>query len=496
MADITKITTPMIPKENIGNKFKPVSDQAFDLSDPARISKSEEGARIREQWEAPPDSNMGRAMLAPLLRETVELIHVFHKMVSLLQMGISTSEVMENPEMKQLLESLFVPSDQLIASLLEQDKSAVLFKGNAFDILRDIFLKFPENPKVRDAVVELLKTYEYNVNAENSTRSALQSCYNLLGYLFSRDREQFEKYLDGLARMLLPKEAAEKPAQTADRTPERAPQEAPTPGPRETAMILKNNLLPLLGEIVVKYNQNTNIRDIVMNVVHNIVRVDQGSPEELKQAVEKLLGELRQVANMPRGFEQELLESVMKSAGEAKNVHNEWMDKMANILAGALSSTELPAATVRSAEMLLFSMLQNQSSMMDILHFVLPMQTPGGDFVTAELYVDPDSDERSKRSGGDDGEASRKMFLAFESEGHGAFELAFLQTGRYVDFSMWCPRHLVSDMKLLRRSIFDMMAVHGYTPGSFSVDELVGRKSVAQVFPNLLNRKVGVDVRV
>ena len=494
MAEITKITTPMLPKENVGAKYKPVTDQAFDLTDPTKVHKTGEDSKVQNQAGGTvANENMGRAVLAPVFRDTVELVHVLQRMVSMLQMGISTTEVLESPELKGLLESLYLQPDKMLASLLEQDKASVLFKGEAFDALRDIISKFPDDIKLRDAVVNLLKSFDHNVNAQNATRTILQNSYNLLDSLFSRDKAQFESYLDGLTQMLLPQQEEGATQQSAVATEQGAAKQPLSM--RETAVILKNNLLPLLGEIVVKYNQNENIRNTVMTIVHNIVRVDQGSPESLERAVHELMQELKQVANVPQDFEQNLMEAVKQAALQARELPDEWMSKMNDIISNTLRSPELPPATVRQAEMLLFSILQNKSSFMDVLHYVLPMQAPDGSHITAELYVDPDSGERSRRAP-DNGEASRKLFLAFESERHGAFEISVLQTGRYIDFSMWCPGHLVEEMQGLRRGVMELATIHGYTMGAFAVDMLREQKSVADVFPKLLDKKAGIDVRV
>ena len=500
MAEITKITTPMIPKENIGGKYKPITDQSFDLTDPAKVHKTGEDSKVQNQAGGTiANENMGRAAIAPLFRDTIELVHVLQRMVSMLQMGISTTEVMENPEIQNLLQSLYLPPDEILASLIEQDKASVLFKGEAFEALRDILAKFPNDAKLRDAVVNLLKSYDHNVNAQNATRTILQNCYNLLDSLFARDRTQFEGYLDGLTQLLLPQPEAEEAQQngvqnSGQDSGQNTVNSQQPPTAREAAVLLKNNLLPLLGEIVVKYNQNESIRNTVMTIVHNIVRVDQGSPESLERAVRELLQELRQVANLPEGFERDFTAAVKQAVQQARELPDEWTEKMTGIISNTLRS-DLPPATVRQAELLLFSILQNKSSFMDVLHFVLPTQAPDGSNITAELYVDPDSEERSRRAP-ENGEASRKFFLAFESERHGAFEISVLQTGRYIDFNMWCPGHLVDNMQSLRRTVIDLATLHGYTMGGFSVDMLREPKSVAEVFPRLLNKRAGIDVKV
>jgi hypothetical protein len=607
MAEITKITTPLIPQENVGNRYKPTTDQAFDLTDPSRVHRpGNDGAKIldsRTDSQALRDS-FGRAALFGLLSETNDLAGTIKRLALLIETGLSTSETLSNPEARAMLESMYVPPQEVLNTVLEQDKASVLFKGEAFDVLRDLASRFADNPRVAGAIANLLKAFELNVNTENSIRTILVHCENILDYLFSGDKAQFTEYLNGLAETLLPQQTqngeaanqtqgqqpaaqgeaaqgeaaqaqntsgerfvlpqardgaaqtsappnanqpaaqgeaaqtqntsgerfvlpqaqdgtaqtsappnanqpaaqntqpgtvpqsgqAAQSAQTAQNTQntQQAPANAAPIPQREMAQILKNNLLPLLGEIVVKYGQSERIRDHVMVVVHNTVRVDQGTPEALRESVNKLVRELRQVANLPEGFARSLTEAVMKNVENVRQSGNQVMERMTEVISEALRSDSSTPAVVRQAETLLMSLLQNQSSVMNVLHFVLPMQTPEGQMI-AEMYVDPDSEESAGRGGG---KQSRKIFLSFESPAHGSFELSFLQTGEYVDFAMWCPEPLVNGLSGMKRHFANIMQTYGFTMNSFSIDEFREPQSMAEVFPNLLDRRVGIDVRI
>lgn len=604
MAEITKITTPMMPKESTSIKHKPVTDQAFQLTEPGKVHKQENEGKLTDRQ---PDAStllkesMGRAALLPLLKNSGEMMQAFKKIAMLVEMGVSASDATKDAATRELLESLFVSPKQVAGIVAEQDRSSVLFKGEAFDILRDIMAKFEDSPKVKDAVVNLLKAFEQNVNTKNSITSILNNCNQLLDYMFSKDRGQFSNYLKDLAQMLLPKDEAAKfiakmpetpvppqaqQAQQAPQAPNDAqaaqsqnpndaqaaakPDQAQNPAAqnangqptvtqgelpeqaknaqqagganqaqeaqqgqkteqqfdplnralntekfgqelhqtanktadqqgtaqgaqelsqKEAAQVLKSNLLPLLGEIVVKYNQSDKIRDIVMNVVHNLVRVDKGTPEALNDAVNKLMNELKDVANVPKDFPKQFLESISQSITDAKEQPNSVISKLSDIVSEALRSPETNPAVLKQAESMLVSMLQNQSAIMDILHFVVPFQTALGQVFT-ELYVDPETEEHVGKQKGQ----SRKIFLSVESEAHGSFELSFLETGDHVDFNLWAPEDLVPALSGLKRNFADIMQLHGYTMNSFKVDEMKAPHTVAEVFPRLIEKKVGIDL--
>jgi len=488
MAEITKVTTPMIPRENLGS-HRPATDQTFELNNPNRVptTRNENQVKDRDAGGQALRDMLGRAAMAPLLRDGAETVQQLQKMVSMLQMGISTSEIVNMDPMRELVRSLFVAPDRLADVLLEQDGAASLFKGEAFNVRRDILGRFENNPNVKQSIASLLKTFEFNVNLDNSIKTILFQCENLLDYMFSQDRKQFGSYLDNLANMLLPNRDAEEQKQDAPYAGSRLGVE-----PKEAAAILKNNLLPLLGEIVVKYYQSESIRDMVMVVVHNLVRVDKGTPEALREAVTDLVDTLSRLANLNERFGDSLAESLARSADQVKLAGNEVMEKIVTIIANTLRHHEDNPNAMRQAEYLLMSMLQNQNSLMNILHFILPLNLSGDERIYAEMYVDPDSEE--SKNGKD--EKGRKIFLAAESERHGPMEMCFWENGERVELAIWCSQSLLEPLRAIKRPLNDVMLYHGYTMTAFSVEELGKPHSIIQVFPKLLDRKVGIDVKI
>ena len=110
MAEITKITSPMIPKENLGSS-RPVTEQAFHLHHPGKVHKPEQDRDVRDR-EAGGQAlreTLGRTAVVPLLRGTNDVIQQIQKTVAMLQMGIATSDIVATDPMQELLNSLFVP---------------------------------------------------------------------------------------------------------------------------------------------------------------------------------------------------------------------------------------------------------------------------------------------------------------------------------------------------------------------------------------------------
>jgi hypothetical protein len=503
MADITKITQPLIPRE-IPGKARPLSEQMSELNKTQRVGGLEDQNKILDHEANKSLRDMlGRSAMAPLLRGSADIVSQLQKLVSVMQFGLSTAESANAEPMKQLLSALFIGGDELPGSLLEQDSTSSLFKGEAFDALRAIAAKFEGNQAVKGAIANVLKTFEFNVNLDSSAKTILYQCENLLDYMFSKDRAQFAPYLDSLADMLMQeaqsaKKEAQLPAQ--EKTAEGQGAKSLMPpysgselaiDPKEAAGVLKSNLLPLLGEIVVKYYQSESIRDIVMVVVHNIVRVDKGTPEALKDSIDNLADILNRVASLAENFGKNLFDALTRAAEKAKQSENSMLQRLSGAISGALHNPDSSPAALRQAENMLIGMLQNQSSVMNLLHYILPLELKD-EHIYAEMYIDPDNEEAKGRPG----EKGHKIFLSVESENHGPMELCFLENNNRIEFSMWCANDLKDTVSGMKKPIQTLMLAHGYTLTGFSVEELTKHHSIIQIFPKLLEKKVGIDVRI
>ncbi len=79
MAEITKVTTPIIPKENTAPRLKPLTDQAFELTDPSKVHKGDnEGRAAERQGESYNllKDTMGRAAVIPLLKNAGSMMPI------------------------------------------------------------------------------------------------------------------------------------------------------------------------------------------------------------------------------------------------------------------------------------------------------------------------------------------------------------------------------------------------------------------------------------
>jgi hypothetical protein len=164
---------------------------------------------------------------------------------------------------------------------------------------------------------------------------------------------------------------------------------------------------------------------------------------------------------------------------------------ISEVLAKALESGA-SARINAAAQNLLAQLIQSESPVFALLHFLLPVKYHG-DEVYSEFYIDKDCDERK---GEGEGSAAQNIFFIIQSEKFGNFEVDLLVRERVAELGIKCPDHLKEDVKAIRSDLRAMMEELGYRLAAYNVDAYREDRSVLQRFPKLAMRKAGIDVRI
>jgi hypothetical protein len=143
-----------------------------------------------------------------------------------------------------------------------------------------------------------------------------------------------------------------------------------------------------------------------------------------------------------------------------------------------------------AAQSMLTQLIENESPVFALLHFLFPLKYHGED-VYAEVYVDKDCEEKKR-----DAQDARNIFFIIQSEKFGNFEVDLLARDRSIDLDIKCPTLLMDDVRDIRGNLRLMIEELGYRLTAYTVDEYRGDKSIMQRFPKLAMRKAGIDVRI
>ncbi|MDR2132040.1 MAG: hypothetical protein LBP30_01700 [Clostridiales Family XIII bacterium] len=533
MVDILKITSAIPAANRVDNLQKQLpGDAVFDINNLEETPKYR--VTEREHGEDPREAllrNLNKEFFAPLKSDVSAQAEALKKLILFLRF-------FDNPALAAKLgdlEGLFVDSKDLLDALMRGDRDATVFRGELFDALR-VLAKAEGFPKLREAIVNLLRAFDSQVNRENSLKAILSLGARFASLLREEDAARVTELLNRL--------------ETLANRPERTPDLQ-----KELGALIKSELLPLLRAMAGKY-QFTNgerLQSNLMELIHRVVRFDKSDIRLLENAMAKLGDELKSfgkltdddVVDMRRMLFAHLREAKdpgARTAGEAgaraaagrgegaadagkaaflgraapEEGRRELLspDRLRAYLAGAADGEEAPKpedgrpvkdiadALKRAMEMsastkantaaqnMLTQLIDNESPVFALMHLLFPIKYRGEE-VYAEVYVDKDCEEKKK-----DASDAQNIFFVIRSEKFGNFEVDLLARDRMIELNIKCPSLLTEDVRDIKGDLRLMIENLGYRLTAYTVDDYREDKSVLQRFPKLAMRKAGIDVRI
>lgn len=88
------------------------------------------------------------------------------------------------------------------------------------------------------------------------------------------------------------------------------------------------------------------------------------------------------------------------------------------------------------------------------------------------------------------------MFLCFEIEDMGYFELEIKTHGKKLNVTLLCPTGTESIFRPLQGSIPKIVSASGYSSENTVIGTAVKRRDLTQVFPKLRDKRSGLNVKI
>ncbi|MDR1247487.1 MAG: hypothetical protein LBK57_10800 [Clostridiales Family XIII bacterium] len=534
MVDILKITSAIPATNRVDNLQRQMpGDAVFDINNLEDAPKYK--VLERRQDEDPREAllrNLSKEFFAPLKADLTAQTDGLKKLIMFLRF-------FDNPALAAKIgdiEGLFVDAKDLMDALVNSDKDATVFRGELFEALR-VLAKAEGFPKLREAIVNLLRAFDSQVNRDNALKSLLLQSTRFASYLREEDAARVTDTLNRLETLM------NKPERTPDLQ-------------KELGVLIKSELLPLLQSMATKYRflNGEKLQSNLMEIIHQVVRFDKSDIKLLENAMAKLGDELKSfgrltdddVADMRRmlfahlrdakdaearaaanrGGAAEPGKSATAQAAESarsaaapeegkrgllspeqlkaylagaleedgaketgKALDGKAAKDIADVLRHAMEMSVSSKANT-AAQNMLVQLIENDSPVLALLHFLFPTKYQGND-VYAEVYVDKDCEERKKDAGD-----ARNIFFIIQSDKFGNFEVDMLARDRFIDLDIKCPSLLTDDVRAIRGDLRLMIEELGYRLTAYNVDEYREDRNIMQRFPKLAMRKAGIDVRI
>ena len=109
----------------------------------------------------------------------------------------------------------------------------------------------------------------------------------------------------------------------------------------------------------------------------------------------------------------------------------------------------------------------------------------------SEMWVDPDA----KRDN-EDGGRKIKLFLKFDIQSLGKFELLMIMQDRETRLQLLVPPQLANDEKKIHTEVADILKRNGFRFSQLLVRERVRDRRVDEVFPEIREKERTINVRI
>lgn len=166
------------------------------------------------------------------------------------------------------------------------------------------------------------------------------------------------------------------------------------------------------------------------------------------------------------------------------------MENMLDFLIKNINDPSLKSLSAMGRPEMLQGLLSAPGVFTPLLHFLVPINMDDTK-AFGELWADPDAGTDPET-----GESDRHLFLCFDIEDAGYFELEIYARGKSVNVALMCPEGTQRKYLPLKETIPILASACGYNAEKMIVEPLKRRRDLTNVFPKLNERRSGLNVSV
>ena len=365
---------------------------------------------------------------------------------------------------KFLLSMSLDSPEELLEYLQGQGDMQARFSGMFFDKLRSLLSQNPSDA-LRDASLDFLKSY----NDYASGGHLLQQMHTLTDdieqLLLRAYRNEFREIADAMEWG------------------------APNGDTAANTGVLNNRLIPFLSAYISRTHDYGAVREAAMHLVFHAVRYQNGNLEKLMKLFDSMMGD-RAFVKAFKGEGQAAMENLLQTGSRENHpALGDFADGLAGLLLkGANGHAGLE--NVQQYYNIMDGLLLNESVYMPLLHFILPFQYEDNN-VMSEMWVDPDARRGSEEEG-----RNIKVFLKFNIQNLGKFELTMTFHDHETKMQLFVPPALAQQDKKIQSEVADILKNNGIRFSQLMVRERVRDRRVDEVFPEIREKERTINVRI
>lgn len=471
MANILQVTTPNIDNRNMINPQDPKhgagNPAVRNPSDPTRVVRSDgrDGEQMGKNTQdallsvVDYDSNYGAFVKS--LGEGSGLAESLERLLYTDMAGIEKTEVADLVERFLMSMRMDSPED-LLDYLQGQGGLQAKFSGGFFNQFRSMLLQSTSRG-LQEAALDFLKGYNNYSSGEHLLAQMHSLVDDIEELLMKSCRDEFREMADGMDWQAANGDTA-----------------------RNTTVLTKS-LIPFLSEYVSRTHDYGPVREATMLLIFHAARYQDGGEDRIRRLFDDMASD-REFARLFEGDANESFEGLLSARGGARPLAG-FADGLSELLLkGANGQAGLE--NIQQFYHIMSGMLMNESVYMPLLHFVLPFQYEDND-VMSEMWVDPDSDR-----GDQQGARKIKLFLKFDIQNVGKFELVMGLQNREASVQLFVPPRLLDEEKQIQSDVAGILKNNGLRMGRLAVRRHARDRRVDEVFPEIRERERTINVRI
>ena len=371
-------------------------------------------------------------------------------------------------ELGQFLEFLEMDEPQLAAFIKNQTESGSRFSGALFNLLRSAYTR-SSSDLIKTDILQFIRRF-----------SDFSSTEHLENKILRQSQDISESVPSPWAQKL-------REAYTQLET-------AVSIGNREGALkILREQFFPLVSRYVSATHDHGRPRKLFSMLTLDVARYANGSEKELVETFRHLVSNRVFPKDFEKLTDREILQLLRETDYTKTSENNSFADKLARLTHNALQGNG-GAKAQEAFHNVMTSMLINESVYMPIQHIMIPLNWEG-QLVFSELWIDRDA-ERSTRDMSPQGEGTLRILIKMDVESLGAFDLLFNSKQDTVSLYVGCPETVSEYSGLFSETLGYIMRRNGLNVGQVTVTQMKRSLTVSEVFPKILERMRGVNVKI
>lgn len=353
---------------------------------------------------------------------------------------------------------------ELLDFMQGQQELQAKFTGEFFSQLRSVFSQ-SNSDGLKDAVMAFLKGYN-NFSSGTHLLQQMDSLTKDIEQLLLRPfREEFNQLVK---EMDFGAANGDTQANTAQ---------------------LNGRLIPFLANYISRTHDYGPVRDATMLLVFNAVRYQEGDKSKLMKLFDRM-ADNQEFERLFKGDAQASLQKLLEpEASPLRSMMSDFADGLAKLLLRGANG-EAGLENVQQFYTIMNGMLVNESVYMPLLHFILPFQFEDHN-VVSEMWVDPDSGQ-----GKEDGGRTVKLFLKFDIQSLGKFEMVMTLQDRESRMQLFVPTFLAKQDKKIQTDVAAILKKNGIRLSQFSVYGRIRDRKIDEIFPEIRAKETTINVRI